>query len=90
MSMNIGNQFSGQFHVDWSKILYRLTDAMMCRGIHTRQARDGVAYTWNDFFEWYGYEHRRKSSSIRVGLCQPSLARWRAARPFDFYEKGGL
>ena len=87
MSMDIGDQFPDHFppDVDWSELLALiLTEAMMSRGIHTRQARDGVAYTWNEFLEWYGCEHWREHFCIgEYGLCQPALARWRAARPIQ-------
>ena len=87
MSMDIGDQFLEHFlpDVDWSLTLALiLTEAIMSRGTHTRQARNGVAYTWNEFLEWYGCKHWREHFCIgEYGLCHPALARWRAARPIQ-------
>ena len=86
MSMDIGDQFQDRFppDVDWSELLALiLTEAMMSRGIHTRQARDGVAYTWNDFLEWYGCHWRERFWEGEYDFRPPALARWRAARPIQ-------
>ena len=94
MSMNIGDQFPDHFppDVDWSELLALiLTEAIMSRGIHTRQARDGVAYTWNELLEWYGCEHWREHFLLEsmAFISPPLRAGVRLAR-FSDNEEGGL
>ena len=40
-----------QFH----DVMQTLTDSMIRIGKHKRRACDGVAYTWTEFVQWYGY-----------------------------------
>ena len=40
-----------QFH----DVMQTLTDSMIRIGKHKRRAGDGVAYTWTEFVQWYGY-----------------------------------
>ncbi len=50
-------------------ILFRtVRDSLERRGIHTRRARDGVAYTWEEFLEWYECQH---FTEVRLREARP-------------------
>ena len=49
-------------------VMQTLTDSMTRIGKHKRRACDGIAYTWTEFVQWYGY-------------TQVTDVHWRAAGP---------
>ena len=54
LDMSLGafpNGLLPQFH----DVMQTLTDSMIRIGKHKRRACDGVAYTWAEFVQWYGY-----------------------------------
>ena len=54
LDMSLGafpNGLLPQFH----DVMQTLTDSMIRIGKHKRRACDGVAYTWTEFVQWYGY-----------------------------------
>ena len=67
MDMILDN-FPGMVVTEFQDFMQTLIEGMIRIGSHKRRAFDGVAYTWTEFVQWYGY-------------TQFTDAHWRTAGP---------